>query len=79
MSWVGRAVPLKEDARLVAGRGRFLDDLTPGRVLHAAMLRSPHAHARIVALDVSAAAALPAWRPCSPAPRRPRARSPSAR
>jgi len=59
MSWVGRAIPLKEAARLVAGRGRFLDDLAPGRLLHAAMLRSPHAHARIVALDVSAAAALP--------------------
>jgi len=57
--WVGRAVPVKEDARLVAGRGRFLDDLAPGRLLHAAMLRSPHAHARIVSIDVSAAAALP--------------------
>ncbi len=57
--WVGRAVPVKEDARLVAGRGRFLDDLTPGRLLHVAMLRSPHAHARIVAVDTAAAAALP--------------------
>jgi 2-furoyl-CoA dehydrogenase large subunit len=57
--WVGRAVPLKEDARLVAGRGRFLDDLAPGRLLHVAMLRSPHAHARIAALDARAAAALP--------------------
>jgi len=57
--WVGRAYPLKEDARLVAGRGRFLDDLAPGRLLHVAMLRSPHAHARIVALDATAAAALP--------------------
>jgi 2-furoyl-CoA dehydrogenase large subunit len=59
MTWVGRAVPLKEDARLVAGRGRFLDDLDAGRVLHVAMLRSPHAHARIVSLDAGAAAALP--------------------
>jgi len=57
--WVGRAYPLKEAARLVAGRGRFLDDLAPARLLHVAMLRSPHAHARIVALDVTAAAALP--------------------
>ncbi len=57
--WVGRPLPLREDARLVAGRGRFLDDLAVGRVLHAAMLRSPHAHARIVALDTRAAAALP--------------------
>jgi 2-furoyl-CoA dehydrogenase large subunit len=57
--WVGRPLPLKEDARLVAGRGRFLDDLAPARLLHVAMLRSPHAHARIVSVDTSAAAALP--------------------
>ena len=57
--WVGVALPLKEDARLVAGRGRFLDDLGRPRLLHAAMLRSPHAHARIVRLDASAAAAVP--------------------
>ena len=57
--WVGRPVPLKEDARLVAGRGRFVDDLGRPRMLHAAMLRSPHAHARIVAIDTREAAALP--------------------
>ena len=57
--WVGRALPLKEDARLVAGRGRFLDDVVAAGGLHMAMLRSPHAHARIVAIDVRAAAALP--------------------
>ena len=59
MTWVGRAVPLKEDTRLVAGRGRFLDDLDAGRALHVAMLRSPHAHARIVSIDTAAAHALP--------------------
>ena len=52
-------MPLKEDARLVAGRGRFVDDLGRPRMLHAAMLRSPHAHARIVAIDTRAAEALP--------------------
>jgi 2-furoyl-CoA dehydrogenase large subunit len=57
--WVGRALPLKEDARLVAGRGRFVDDLGRPRMLHAAMLRSPHAHARIVAIDTREAEALP--------------------
>ena len=57
--WVGRPVPLKEDARLVAGRGRFVDDLGRPRMLHAAMLRSPHAHARIVAIDAREAEALP--------------------
>jgi carbon-monoxide dehydrogenase large subunit len=57
--WVGRPVPLREDARLVAGRGRFVDDLARPRMLHAAMLRSPHAHARIVAIDTREAEALP--------------------
>jgi 2-furoyl-CoA dehydrogenase large subunit len=57
--WVGRALPLKEDARLVAGRGRFIDDLGLPRMLHAAMLRSPHAHARIAAIDPGAAARMP--------------------
>jgi len=57
--WVGRALPVKEDVRLVAGRGRFIDDLGLPGLLHVAMLRSPHAHARIVSLDASAAAAFP--------------------
>ncbi|MBI2492897.1 MAG: xanthine dehydrogenase family protein molybdopterin-binding subunit, partial [Candidatus Rokubacteria bacterium] len=57
--WVGAAIPRKEDARLLAGRGAFLDDLARPGLLHAAMLRSPHAHALIVRLDASAAAALP--------------------
>lgn len=49
-----------EDAALVTGRGRFCDDL-PCRVdtMHAAILRSPHPHAEIRAIDASAALALP--------------------
>lgn len=45
-----------EDARLLRGRGHYIDDLpvTP-QTLHAAILRSPHAHARIRRIDVSAA------------------------
>src|SRR6266851_3776255 len=57
--WVGSAVLRKEDERLLAGRGTFLDDIEVGGLLEAAMLRSPHAHARITNLDVSAARALP--------------------
>src|SRR6185437_16932133 len=55
-TWVGRSIPRVEDAALLAGRGRFIDDLgvAPG-TLHAAMLRSPHAHADIIAIDTSAA------------------------
>jgi 2-furoyl-CoA dehydrogenase large subunit len=54
--WVGRSVPRVEDATLLSGRGRFIDDLgvRPG-TLHAAILRSPHAHADIVSIESSAA------------------------
>jgi carbon-monoxide dehydrogenase large subunit len=58
-SWVGSNVLRKEDERLLTGRGTFLDDLEVAGLLEAAMLRSPHAHARIVSLDASAARALP--------------------
>jgi 2-furoyl-CoA dehydrogenase large subunit len=54
--WVGRSIPRVEDAALLTGKGRFIDDLgvRPG-TLHAAILRSPHAHADIVAIESSAA------------------------
>ena len=49
----GTKVPRVEDQRLLRGRGRYVDDVLVGqRVLHAAVLRSPHAHARIVDIDV---------------------------
>ena len=54
-----RTLPRTETRRLVAGRGRFTGDLAAPRLLHAVFLRSPVAHGRIVALDGSAARALP--------------------
>jgi len=48
-----------EDARLLAGRGRFVDDLRVPGLLHAAISRSPHAHARIERVDARAALAMP--------------------
>ncbi|HEV8641748.1 MAG TPA: xanthine dehydrogenase family protein molybdopterin-binding subunit [Methylomirabilota bacterium] len=57
--WVGSAVPRKEDARLVTGRGGYMDDLSRPGLVHAAMLRSPHAHARVVSVDTRAAEAMP--------------------
>src|SRR5439155_3098730 len=51
--------PRKEDARLVAGRGRYVDDLARAGQAEVGILRSPHAHARIVRVDASAAEALP--------------------
>ncbi len=50
----GERVTRREDARLTTGRGRYLDDLGSGAVA-AAFLRSPHAHARITDIDVTAA------------------------
>ena len=55
----GRPIPRKEDARLVTGRGRFSDDFNlPGQA-HAHLVRSPHAHARVLAIDASAALTMP--------------------
>ncbi len=52
---VGRPLPRKEDLRLITGKGRFTDDFSlPGQVW-AAMVRSPHPHARILNIDASAA------------------------
>ena len=57
--FVGRPMPRLEDARLVAGRGRYTDDVSyPGEAF-AAFVRSPHPHARIVTIDADAARAQP--------------------
>ena len=55
---IGAPVPRKEDLRLITGRGTYVSDLQPSRTRHVAFLRSPHAHARIDAVDVSQARAL---------------------
>ena len=57
--YIGAPIPRREDARLLTGRGTFVDDLEIPNVAHAAMLRSPHAHARITRIDTTAARALP--------------------
>ncbi|CAM2977068.1 aerobic carbon-monoxide dehydrogenase large subunit [Saccharomonospora xinjiangensis] len=48
---MGEKIRRVEDDRLVTGKGRYVDDLLPG-ALEAAVLRSPHAHARILDIDV---------------------------
>lgn len=56
---IGQPVRRKEDVRFLTGRGRYTDDVDlPGQA-HLAILRSPHAHARIVSLKVEAARAAP--------------------
>ena len=57
--YVGAIVRRQEDPRYLTGRGRFVDDLTAAGCLHAAVLRSPHAHARIVSIRTEAARACP--------------------
>jgi aerobic carbon-monoxide dehydrogenase large subunit len=56
--WFGAAVKRKEDPALLAGRGRFIDDVRPPGTLHAAFVRSPHPHAKILAVRADAARAL---------------------
>jgi carbon-monoxide dehydrogenase large subunit len=56
---VGQSVKRKEDRRLITGAGRYLDDIQLPRMAHAAVLRSPHAHARILSIDAGQARALP--------------------
>jgi carbon-monoxide dehydrogenase large subunit len=59
-TWVGRAVTRLEDEPLLRGAGRFMDDLQPvSNARHAAILRSPYAHARIVSINADAARAMP--------------------
>jgi carbon-monoxide dehydrogenase large subunit len=56
---IGEPVVRKEDAELLSGQGRFSDDVNlPGQA-YAVMVRSPHAHARIRGVDVSAAMTVP--------------------
>src|SRR5215207_3804521 len=57
--YIGAALRRKEDPRLLRGDGRFVADVRVPGLLHAAFLRSPHAHARIRSIDLAAARALP--------------------
>src|SRR5687768_1438690 len=55
----GKAIKRREDPRLITGAAAYLDDVKLTDLAHAAVLRSPHGHARIVSIDISTAAALP--------------------
>ncbi len=59
MPHVGAPIKRPDDPRLLTGRGRYVDDLTLPRMVHIAFVRSPHPHATITALDVSAAQRAP--------------------
>lgn len=57
--YIGRAMKRKEDPRFITGRGNYMDDIVLPNMLHAAIVRSPFAHARIRGIDTSAAAGMP--------------------
>jgi len=57
--WIGRSVERLEDPPLVRGSGRFAGDISFPHQLHMRVVRANHAHGRILAIDTSAARALP--------------------
>ncbi|HUK60663.1 MAG TPA: xanthine dehydrogenase family protein molybdopterin-binding subunit [Stellaceae bacterium] len=59
---IGQAVKRKEDLRFLTGQGSYGDDLRLPGLLHAVLVRSPHAHARIVAIDKRVAEKAPGVR-----------------
>ncbi len=61
-SYIGRSVPRPNAKRLLAGRGRYVTDIVLPRMLHVAYVRSPYAHARIVAINADEARAAPGVR-----------------
>jgi aerobic carbon-monoxide dehydrogenase large subunit len=58
-SYIGKTVPRPNLERLMQGRGLYVSDIELPRMAHAVFLRSPHAHAKITRIDVSAAKRLP--------------------
>ena len=56
---IGAPVRRREDFRFLTGKATFIDDITVPQMLHAAIVRSPQAHARITAIDTTRARALP--------------------
>ena len=56
---IGQPVRRVEDRRFITGHGNYVDDVNHPRQAHAFMLRSPHAHARLGAIDATAALSVP--------------------
>jgi len=59
VGWVGQPLKRREDRRLLLGAGRYVDDIRPRGCAHVVLLRSSHAHARVVTLDIGAAQRAP--------------------
>src|SRR5215475_11935181 len=71
-TYIGAPIRRREDVRFLTGKATFVDDIKLPHMLYAAILRSPHAHARITAIDASQALAIPGvvavltWRDVAP-------------
>jgi CO/xanthine dehydrogenase Mo-binding subunit len=59
LAWIGKSMKRVEDPRILVGKGRYIDDVALPNMAHAAVLRSPYAHARIKSIDTSRAEVLP--------------------
>jgi carbon-monoxide dehydrogenase large subunit len=59
MRYIGKPLKRKEDPRLIQGLSHYVDDLQPAGLHHAAIVRSPHAHAQIRSIDTSKAKIAP--------------------
>ena len=59
MTFIGKSVKRLEDKRFITGKGNYTDDIVLPGMTHGYILRSPYAHARIVRIDTSDAAAMP--------------------
>src|SRR5947209_5087741 len=57
--WIGKSIQRVEDPKFLLGRGGYIDDFGLEGMLHAALVRSPHAHAHIKNIDVEEARRLP--------------------
>jgi carbon-monoxide dehydrogenase large subunit len=62
ISYIGQSLRRREDFKFITGQGRYTDDLKVPGILHLAILRSPHAHAVINRVDLTAARAAPGVR-----------------
>jgi aerobic carbon-monoxide dehydrogenase large subunit len=58
-SYIGKSVPRPNTKKLVEGRGQYVDDIVLPRMAHAAFVRSPHPHAKILSIDASEALKIP--------------------
>jgi len=59
LEWIGKSLKRVEDPRILVGKGKYIDDVELPNMAHAAILRSPYAHARIKSIDCSKAERLP--------------------